>query len=835
MKARPSAGRRRRTAKPAARKRAVPLAAADRARYAVPADRLTWTCDPCQFTFASTADVPDFDGIIGQDRAIDAIQLGLKMFSKGYNIYVAGDSGTGRMTTVRHLLHKVPTGRGVPPDIVYVNNFRNPDLPHALRLPAGQGNRLRGDMETLVINMRRNIAQIYESDVYKERMKGLIEEYKEREKKVLRAFEEQIRRENFALIQVQLGPFSKPEIAPILAGEPVQMERLESLTLQGKFATDEFERLKQKYEELTAEMEKAFKASRDLKRELRDAMGKLQKDFGSPAVTDYVQDLKGEYEHPGVLAYLEEVQEEILNNMGRFIDGEDGEEAEKKPDAEREERFRDFTVNVLVDNSRTPGPPVILETSPNYRNLFGTIERIVDRSGHWVSDFTRIKAGSLLRASGGTLIINLMDAIVEPGVWVALKRSLKHQTVDIQTFDPFYLYSISAIKPEPIPLDLKLVVVGDKYAYHVLYNYDEDFRKIFKVKAEFDTVMPRSEENLAKYVNFAHKITAEEGLPPLEPSGVGALVEFGLRLAGRQTRLSTRFSEIADVIREAGHWAREAGAERVSAEHLRQAVAERERRVNLTEEKLREVIDEGIVLIDTTGSKVGQVNGLSVLDLGDHAFGQPSRITAKCSLGREGIVNIEREADLSGKTHNKGMLILEGYFRSLFAGDKPLAIHATLCFEQSYGGIDGDSASSTEVYALLSALADLPLRQEIAVTGSVNQHGEVQPIGGVNEKIEGFFAVCRARGLTGTQGVMIPKINLGDLMLHADVVEAVRQGQFHIYAVATIPEGIEILTGVAAGERGRDGRFPKGSVFGLVDGALRDYARKARTFGARGD
>jgi ATP-dependent Lon protease len=790
-------------------------------------------CDVCQFGFDSTAEVASFEGIIGQDRAMDAIRLGLKMTSKGYNIYVAGEPGTGRMTTVKHLLEKSAAGQGVPPDIVYVNNFRNPDLPHALRLPAGQGNRLGGDMETLVINMRRNIAQIYESEVYKERMKGLIEEFKERERKFLRAFEEQIRKENFALIQVQLGPFSKPEIAPILAGEPVQMERLEALTLQGKFAAEEYERLKLKYEELTAAMEKAFKSSRDLKRELRDAMAKLQKDFGSPAVTDYIQDLKADYQHPGVLAYLDEVQEEILNNMERFIDGEETEEQEKKARGEAENRFRDFSVNVLVDNSRTPGPPVILETSPNYRNLFGTIERMVDRSGHWVSDFTRIKAGSLLRASGGTLVLNLMDAIVEPGVWVALKRALKHRRIDIQTFDPFYLYSISAIKPEPIPLDLKLVVVGDRYAYHILYNYDEDFRKIFKVKAEFDTVIPRSEENLSKYVNFARKITSEERLHPLDPGGVGALVEFGLRLAGRQNRLSTRFSEIADVIREASLWAHEEGAERVSAAHIRRAVAGREGRVNLTEEKLREMVQEGVLLIDTQGAQVGQVNGLSVLDLGDHAFGQPSRITVKCSMGREGIINIEREADLSGRTHNKGVLILEGYFRSQFAGDKPLAVQATICFEQNYGGVDGDSASSTEVYALLSALSEVPLRQDIAVTGSVNQNGVVQPIGGVNEKIEGFFAVCRARGLTGTQGVMIPKLNATDLMLSEEVVEAVRAGRFHIYAVESIPQGVEILTGVVAGERDARGRFPSESVFGRVDRALREFARKSRAFGAK--
>ncbi len=804
-------------------------------RFRVPPEELRWRCDLTGIPFESTDDLPTFEGIIGQDRAMDAIRLGLKMGSKGYNLFVAGEAGTGKMTTIKHLLQTMATGRDVPPDVVYVNNFRDPDLPMALLLPAGQGGRLRTDMETLVINMRRNIAQIYESEAYKEQMKALVEDFKEREKKILRAFEERIRKESFALIQVQLGPFSKPEIAPVIAGDPVQMERLEALALQGKFSRDEFSRLKVKYEELTSEMERAFKSSRDLKRELRDAMAKLQKDFGSPAVTDYIQDLQSEYDHPKVLDYLTQVKEEILNNMERFIDGEEGEEQEKKQPGERENRFRDFSVNVLVDNSRTSAPPMIIETSPNYRNLFGTIERVVDRSGHWVSDFTRIKAGSLLRANGGVLVVNLMDAIVEPGVWVALKRSLKHRVIDIQTFDPFYLYSVSAIKPEPIPLELKVVVVGDSYAYHILYNLDEDFRKIFKVKAEFDTVMECTLENVAKYVNFARKITREETLHALDRAGVCALVEFGIRRAGRRTRLSTRFSEIADVIREADLWAREAGVEAISAQHIHQALDARERRVNLTEEKLRDLVGEHILLIDTTGEKVGQVNGLSVIDLGDHAFGHPTRITAKCSLGREGIINIEREADLSGRTHNKGVLILEGYFRSLFAEDKPLAINATVCFEQSYSGIDGDSASSTEVYALLSALAQVPLRQEIAVTGSVNQHGVVQPIGGVNEKIEGFFAICKMRGLTGTQGVMIPRLNIPDLMLHDDVIDAVGAGTFHIWAVETIPEGIQILTGLPAGVREADGGFPEGTVFGRVDRALDGFAETSRSFGSRED
>ncbi len=801
----------------------------------LPPEQLRWRYELADCSVQSTTELPGFEGIIGQERAMDAITLGLKMCGKGYNIYVAGLSGTGKMTTVKHLLRSVATGREIPPDLVYVNNFRDSDRPRAIQLKAGDGCRLKRDMEMLVVNMHRNIVQIYESDVFKDRMKAMVEEFKEREKGILKAFEEKIQRENFVLIQVQMGPFSKPEIAPMIAGEPVQMEKLEALTDQEKFNRAEFDRLREKYEALTAEMEKAFKGVRDLKRELRDEMSKLQKRFGQPAVTDYIKDLKAEYDSEEVIEYLTEVQEAILDNMERFTDtAEETKKEEQGPQKEAaERRFRDFSVNVLVDNSKTTSPPVIIEISPNYRNLFGTIERIVDRSGHWMSDFTKIKSGSLLRANGGTLVLNLMDAIVEPGVWVALKRALKHQRIDIQTFDPYYVMSVSALKPGPIELDVKIVVLGDRYAYHILFNYDEDFRKIFKVKAEFDTVMPRSDESVEKYLNFARKITVEEKLIPVHATGLCALVELGVRLAGRQTKMSTRFGIIADVIREACLWARETGAEQITTEHVQKAIQERERRVNLSQEKIHELITERILFIDTQGARVGQLNGLSVLDLGDHAFGQPSRITVKVSLGKEGIVNIEREAELSGKTHNKGILILEGYLRSLFAQERPLAVNASICFEQSYGGIDGDSASSTEIYGLLSALSGIPLRQDLAVTGSVNQHGEIQPIGGVNEKIEGFFDICAERGLSGTQGVLIPESNAKDLMLHARVVEAVAAGTFHVYAVGRIEEGIELLTGVPAGYPGEDGRYPADSVFGKVDARLREYARSWKAFAGK--
>jgi ATP-dependent Lon protease len=474
---------------------------------------------------------------------------------------------------------------------------------------------------------------------------------------------------------------------------------------------------------------------------------------------------------------------------------------------------------------------VIIETSPTYRNLFGTIERNVDRmGGMWKTDFTKIKSGSFLRANGGYLVLNALDVFIEPGVWIALKRTLRNRSMEMQSFDPFYLFASSALKPEPIEARVKVVMIGDAYIYETLYYMDEDFKKIFKIKADFDSVMNRNEDSQLQYSTFIRKICQDENLLPFDRTGVAAVIEYGVRLAGRQKKLSTEFHRITDVLREANYWAKKDGSEQVTEKQVDQAIAERIDRLRMIEDKIQEMIDEGIILIDSEGAKVGQVNGLSVYDMGEYAFGKPSRITAKTAMGKTGIINIEREADLSGRTHNKGVLILGGYLRGKYAQDKPLTLTASLAFEQSYSGVDGDSASSTEVYAIVSSLANLPLRQDMAITGSINQNGEIQPIGGVNQKIEGFFDVCRSRGLTGKQGVIIPHQNVGDLMLRKDVVAAVQEGKFHIYPVQTIDQGIEILTGMPAGEKNPDGTYPPATVNGLVDQKLRDLAKKMKEF-----
>jgi ATP-dependent Lon protease len=553
----------------------------------------------------------------------------------------------------------------------------------------------------------------------------------------------------------------------------------------------------------------------------------------SPAVKDSISDIKEKFNYEKVQQYLDEVQEDILANLGRFREKE-----ETPPPIpglvipQMVDSFSEYQVNVLVDNSETKGAPVIVETTPNYRNLFGTIERVVERSGIWKTDFLHIKAGSFLRANGGYLIFNALDALMEAWVWPALKRTLKNQIIEIQTYDPFYFFSTSALKPEPIECNTKVIMIGETQIYYILYSLDDDFKKIFKIKADFDSVMNKEDEKIQQYASFIRKICDEDKLRPFDNTGIAAVVEYGVRITGRQKKLSTRFYLIADLLREANYWAEKDGSDVVTEKHVDQAIEKKIHRVNLIEEKIQEMIDDGTILIDSDGMVVGQVNGLSVYNLGDYMFGKPSRITAKTSMGKAGIINIEREVEMSGPIHNKGVYILSGYLRSKYAQDKPITMSASVCFEQSYSGVEGDSASSTELYALLSSLSGLPLRQDIAVTGSVNQKGEIQPIGGVNEKIEGFFEVCKAKGLTGKQGVMIPHLNVDDLMLRKDVVEAVKDGKFHVYPVKTIDQGVEILTGFEAGEESGDGRFKEGTVNGLVDKKLRELGTKIKEFEA---
>ncbi len=799
----------------------------------VPPESLRWRCDTKTLKFETTDEIIACDEIIGQDRALKAVKLGLEMKSIGYNIFISGFVGTGRNTTIKCLLERVEKEEKAPDDICFVNNFKNPDMPRVIMLPAGEGIKIKKALDQLIVKMKEDIPSVFESENYQNRRKSMIENYKEKEKTTVKEFEKKVEAENFAIIQIPKGPYMIPEIVPVVAGNAINLDQLEEQVETGKFSREEFEKLKKKKSELNKKLENVTKAIRDLQKEAHDRLSQLDNEFVSPIVKDSIHELKSRFSYEKVSTYLDDVQNHILENLDKFKEKEESKAQilPGLPTPQLEDPFIDYRVNVVVDNSETKGPPVIIETSPTYKNLFGSIERSVSRMGAWTTDFTKIKAGSLLRANKGYLVLNAIDVLIEPGVWNALKRTLRNKVIEIQSYDPYYLFTTSALKPEPVEFDVKVVMIGSHDTYQLLYHYDEDFKKIFKVKADFDTVMDLNDDKIIQYAQFIKKKCQDDQLLPYDKSGVAAIAEYGVRLAGRKNKISTEFIKIANLVTEAAYWAKNASSDKVTGEHVKKAIDERIYRHNLIECKIQEMISQGILMIDIDGAKVGQVNGLSVLNMGDYAFGRPSKITAVTSMGRTGIINIEREADLSGRTHDKGVLILSGYLRGKYAQEKPLAMSASICFEQSYSGIDGDSASSTEVYALLSSLSDLPLRQDIAITGSVNQKGEIQPIGGVNEKIEGFFQTCKIKGLTGQQGVMIPHQNVRDLMLRDEIVEAVKAKKFFIYCVKTIDEGVEILTGKSAGERADDGSYPEGTVNNLVSEKLRELADSLKKFG----
>jgi lon-related putative ATP-dependent protease len=806
-------------------------------RYLLPAGQLRWSCDPAKFGFKTTADIGECPiVIIGQPRALEALQLGLAVRAPGYNIFVAGEVGTGRSTIVKRRLAALPRASEAPRDLCLVHNFEDPDQPRLLAFPAGQGRRFGHAMTQMVAGLRKSLPGLFESDTFRKRRAVSAEAAKERQKARLKEYEKKIEAEGFALVQVQLGTFVRPELMPVVAGNTVDIDQMENLVEEGKFPREQYDRLKAKHSQLLVELDATMKDLRNLEREFRAGLVKLDRELARPLAEDAVGEVRSAFEAEDLAAYLDDVTKDVLEHLERFGDGEGvtqptGLERDKARE-ELRERMLPYAVNVLVDHEKTTHLPVVWETSPNYRNLFGNIERARDASGEWRTDHTRVRGGSVLRANGGFLVLDALDVLVEPGVWAALKRTLRTGMLEIQSFDPLNLFAGLSLKPQPIPIDVKVILIGTPHIYRLLHSVDEDFKKIFKIKADFALDAPLKDEELRNFACFVHKHCGEDGLPPFHRSAVAAVVEYGVRLAERRERITTRFTEVAEVVREAGYWAQQERAKRVDPRHIDKAIEQRERRVNLVEERLLEGIAEGTILIELEGAVVGQVNGLAVIDVGDHAFGVPSRITAVTAMGRAGIIDIERESRMSGSLHTKGVLILAGFLRQRFAQDKPLTLSASVCFEQSYMEIEGDSASSTELYALLSSLSGVPIRQGIAVTGSVNQMGEVQPIGGVNEKVEGYFDVCRLRRFPGRPGVMIPARNIPNLMLRKDVVAAVRAGEFRIWAVSTVEEGVEVLTGVAAGRRGRNGAYPADSVLGRVDARLRELAMGVRGFGA---
>ncbi|OGP29169.1 MAG: hypothetical protein A2038_14185 [Deltaproteobacteria bacterium GWA2_57_13] len=769
--------------------------------------------------FKSTAELAQVEDFVGQERAVAALELGLGVAGGGFNIFVSGLAGAEKLEGLRRWVAERASRSPTPGDWVYVHNFKYPDAPHALYLKAGKGVRLRDLMRDLVKALREELPKAFRQEAFDKEKTLLREKYNKRAQELNAQFDKAAREKGFLL---QIGPRGNVMFIPLINGKPLQSPEEFSQLQDAKR-----QEIEKRQEELVEEMEEVAARQREVMRELEADIRLVERRFCEQLLTPLIGAIEREMENEKVSSYLPEVREHILENLDNFK--ESPAMAPGFPfilhGREHRDTFLEYDVNVVVDNSVIEGAPVIIESSPTYLNLFGSIERVVDRFGRVVTNFTRIKSGSLLRAHGGYLIFSLEDAVTEPAVWKVLRRTLRSRRIEMETYEPFALFSASGLRPEPVEINTKVIVVGSPFLYHLLYTWDEEFREIFKVRADFREVMEMEENHRAAYAQWVTKLCKEEGLPPFDREAVERLLEFGARQAGDREKISASHAEVCDLVREADYWARKEDAQLVLGRHVQQALENRIFRSNRIEGEIRELIANGTILIDIAGRKVGQVNGLSVLDIGGYTFGRPTRVTASVAMGQAGIINIERESRLSGSIHDKGVLILSGYLRNRYGQDKPLAISASLCFEQSYSGVEGDSASSAELYALLSRISDIPLRQDIAVTGAVNQWGEIQAIGGINEKIEGFFDVCRVMGLTGRQGVMIPAANLRNLILRSDVVEAVAQKKFHIYPVRTVDEGLEILTGMRAG-----GVEEEGTANQAVSGRLREFAVRLKEF-----
>ncbi len=786
---------------------------------------LRWRCDPAIFDFDSTIDVKPLEGILGQERALKAIKLGVDLKSPGYNIFITGLSGTGKATTVKKMLETISDDCSSLYDYAYVNNFRNPDQPTLLIFEKGKAKVFKQELNSAISILKEKIPQSLESEHYQNRKKKIIEDYTSEEQKLLTSFDELIRKQNFSLGQIKVGESARPDILPIINGTPVPIYQVEELLKQGKLTKEQAQEIFKNYTSHQDKLQELFKNGLKLSQKFQQKIAELERQVTLIVVNAVIGNLKESYKDSKILAYLNSVEENILENIQVFKG--------LKPEGEATEEgftidyFKEYDVNIILDNSDTMMCPIIIETSPTYSNLFGTIERLNDGKGGWYSDFTRIKGGSLLRANGGYLVLNVLHLFEEPGVWKILKRVLTYHQLEIQDAPGLFQMSTLMLKPEPINIETKVILLGSQAIYSLLSEREYDFKKMFKIKADFDYEILRSDKVINEYVKVIKKLIKEESLLEFDKSAIAYLIETAAIFAGQKNKLTTRFSKIADIAREASFWAKDDGFNIVSFAHVKKAYEFSRERHGLLEEKITEMFEDKTFLMDTTGERVGQVNGLAIYNADFYSFGRPTRITATVSLGNGNIINVEREAGMSGRHYNKGVLIISGYFKETFGQDLPLSFNANLVFEQSYGTVDGDSASCAEIFALLSTLSGLPLKQSIAVTGSLNQKGDVQPIGGVNEKVEGFYDVCKSFGLTGTQGVIIPALNIKELMLKDEVIDAVKNKQFHIYPITRVEEGIEILTSTKAGKRGAKG-YEKESVFYLVEKKIKDMYLKAR-------
>lgn len=778
-------------------------------------DQARRVVDDKLFECQSTEELQPLDTIVGQDRAVRALKFGLRIKDKGFNLFVSGPPGTGRKTAIHDYVSKLAADRPVPPDWVYVNNFVDSSRPRAISLPAGQGNEFKKAMERMVTQIVPALREAFESADYAKKRESIMQAINQERNEIVANINAMAKEAGFLLQPSPIGLALTPIVDGRLLTDP-EFQQL-PLALQKK--------IQQEREILNSRIGDAFRPLQEISRKVDKELQDLNRNVAAYAVEAYIGSVREEFkDNDEVLEYLNEVENDIVDNVPLFLS------PQNKEAGAAVDPTRNYLVNLIVDNSKTKGAPVQTEMNPTYGRLFGFSEREA-RFGTLVTDYTMIRSGTLHRANGGYLIIPVERMFHDPMVWEALKQTISTGNLELEDAVSRVGYMVTkTLRPEPIPFDAKIVLIGNPQVYSILYSLDNDFKELFKVKADFDTSMDRTPENIESYAAFVCALVEKEDLLHLDPTALAALIEHSSRMAEDQGKLSTQFANVADIIREASFYAREEGSPNITKKHILMQLEEKNYRSNMIQKKLEELVAKGIYLIDIEGSKVGQVNGLAVLGVGDFAFGRPSRITASVGVGREGIVDIERQAQMGGATHTKGVLILNGFLNERYAREFPLSLSARLVFEQSYSGVDGDSASSTELYALLSALSRVPIRQNVAVTGSVNQKGEVQAIGGVNEKVEGYYETCKAIGLTGEQGCMIPRSNVQNLMLKEEVVEAIKEGKFHIWPVATIDEGIEVLTGVRAGHLQEDGTYEEGTINDLVSKRLKEMAEAVKTY-----
>ena len=782
-------------------------------------------CDPGIFTFHTTDELPMFYGTIGQERALDALGFGLSLESTGFNIFLLGENGTGRITTIKSILMQKAVSEPVPPDWCYVYNFKEADKPKSIKLSAGRGRELKKALQEVIEAVQKKISEVFESDEYTAKEAEVHKAFEKHRREVIEELSHLAKEEGFVLQVSQMGMMIIPATKE---GIPMSQEKL------GELTDEEKQKLRERSDELQEKMKEGVKKIREAEATFKEQHHQLESDLALSVVSQIMEPYLDEFkEEPDVLEHLKAVQADILENIGEFRKKEEAQQPQgpQFQVPQKDAVFRKYTVNVLIDNSEVKGAPVIIESNPIYPNLFGTIERQV-WFGALVTDFTMVKPGVLHKANGGYLIMKALALLKYWLAWEALKRALRDEEIRIEDLGELYgLFSTRTIRPEPIPLNVKIVLTGDPHLFELLHVYDDRFPKLFKVKAHMDDRVDRKDETIIQSAQMIGNLCREQNLRHVDRSGVSRVLEYSMERTEDRDKLTLELGDISDLIKEANYFAGLEQSELIRREHVEKAIEKRIFRSNLLEERIRELVEKDIFWVETDGTKVGQINGLSILWTGDHEFGKPNRITATVSVGREGVVAIERESKMSGNLHTKGVMILTSFLKERFAHNKPLSLSATFTFEQSYGMVEGDSASSTELCALLSALGRVPIQQGIAMSGSVSQKGEIQPVGGVTKKIEAFFDICKYKGLNGRQGVIIPAKNARNLMLKQEVIDAVKGNQFHIWAISTIEEGIEILTGMEAGTLQPDGIYPEGTLFRKVDDRLLELVEIVRKFG----